>query len=71
MTVGQAVEVRLLDDEGKPTGEWAPVIIKQLKRDHQTQEILSARVSAGKGKNARHIWVQAEYLREPTGEELQ
>jgi len=65
MTVGQVVEVCLLDDGGKPTGEWAPVTIKQIKRDHQTQSILSVRVSAGNGKNARHLWVQAEYLREP------
>lgn len=64
MTVGQTVEARILDNDGQPTEEWTPVIIKQIKRDHQTQDILSARVSRGSGRNARHLWVQLEYLRE-------
>ena len=58
MRKGQQIEVEILRN-GKPTGEWWPGEVREVRRNHVTQEVQSVRVAAG----GRVLWVQAQYVR--------
>lgn len=66
ITKGQVVEAHHLK-EGKPTNEWVAVRVKEVGYDGKTGEVLRARVTRlPESKRGRHVWVQAQYLREIT-----
>lgn len=62
MKVGDQMECALLLN-GKKTGAYIPVVIREISRHWQTGEPQSCRVAfRGKGGN-RYIWVQVQMLR--------
>lgn len=66
MRLGDRMECELLDD-GKQTGEWVPVQIREIVRDHKSGRAISARVRVNRdGKRDKFVWVQARYLRRPS-----
>jgi hypothetical protein len=62
MNVGDQMECALLKD-GKRTGQYITVEIREITRHWQTGEPLSVRVRARERGKDRFVWVQAGMLR--------
>jgi hypothetical protein len=66
MNIGDKMQCKLLANNGSkfvPTGKKIPVEVRQIKRNHMTQEAQSVKVRT-LHPPSRIIWVQAEMLSE-------